>query len=312
MLGRDRWHWGPGEEGSLLISRTSAPMTGLMLHLRFPALGLDATALHTTLEAGSGEQLAAHRLEWRVCEALRIGATETARYRSSGYQAVYLASVIPFSLAQRLLDQDVGADTTGALRNNVMLGLDAAWRVADGTRLYGELLIDDLHAKSAATPNKLGVQFGAEGVGDVHGARLSWGSEYTRLSRYVYTSFYGRSYFAQGRPVGFPTGPDSERLRVRMAWDPGPDWQCSLAAARTTLGEGAQAAYTPGGPVPDVWSFAGVPERSRSVEAALRWWPAAGVDVSVRAERSWRMNAAHVPGAADAAWQLAAAARLTR
>ncbi len=313
MFGRDRWHWGPGDEGSLLISRTSAPMSGLMLHLRVESLRLDATALHATLEAGSGEQLAAHRLEWQVRDGLRVGATETARYRSSGYQGAYLASVIPFSLVQRLLDQDAGVDTTGALRNNIMLGMDAAWRVADGTRVHAEFLIDDLHAESGDIPNKLGYQLGAEGVGDMRGTRLSWGSEYTRLSRFVYTSSYGRSYAAQGRPIGFPTGPDSERLRLRLAWDPSVDWQLGFTAARTTRGQSSLAdSFTPGTAVPDIWSFAGTPERERRLEGGLRWWPASGIDLSARVGRSWRSNADHLAGAQVAQWDAALSARLTR
>ena len=313
MFGRNRWHWGPGDEASLLLSRTSAPLTGLMLHLRFESLRLDATALHATLDVGSGEQLAAHRLEWQVRDGLRLGATETARYRSSGYQGVYLASVIPFSLAQRLLDQDAGADTSGARRNNVMLGLDAAWRVADGTRVYGELLIDDLHAESGDIPNKLGFQLGAEGVGDVHGARLSWGTEYTRLSRFVYTSFYGRTYAAQGAPIGFPTGPDSERLRARIAWDPDATWQVAATASRTSRGEsGLASAFIPGAAVPDVWAFAGTPERERRVEGALRWWPASGIDLAVHLARTWRETVGHVVRAEAAEWDAGLAVRLTR
>lgn len=313
MFGRNRWHWGPGNEGSLLISRTSAPVSGLMLHLRVESLRLDATALHATLEAGSGEQLSAHRLEWQVSEGLRLGATETARYRASGYQGAYLASVIPFSLVQRLLDQDAGADTSGARRNNVMLGLDAAWRVADGTRVHGELLIDDLHAESGDIPNKLGYQLGAEGVGDLFGARLSWGSEYTRLSRFVYTSFYGRTHAAQDRPIGFPTGPDSERLRLHVAWDPNPDWQVGLVAARTTRGESKLSdPFLPGSQVPDIWTFAGTPERERQLHGAVRWWPASGIDISARVGRTWRTDTAHVAGVRQAQWEGALSARLTR
>ena len=313
MFGRNRWHWGPGDEASLLLSRTSAPLSGLMLHLRFESLRIDATALHATLDVGSGEQLAAHRLEWQVRDGLRVGASETARYRSSGYQGVYLASVIPFSLAQRLLDQDAGADTSGARRNNVMLGFDVAWRVADGTRVHGELLIDDLHAESGDIPNKLGFQLGAEGVGDVHGARLSWGTEYTRLSRFVYTSFYGRTYAAQGAPIGFPTGPDSERLRARIAWDPEASWQVAATASRTTLGESGLAnAFIPGTAVPDVWQLAGTPEHERRVEGGLRWWPSTGIDLAVHLARTWRENIAHVADADAAQWDAGFAVRLTR
>lgn len=314
MLGRNRWHWGPGDEASLLVSRSSAPMTGLLLHLRIASLRLDATALHATLETGSGEQLAAHRVEWQARDGLRLGLTETARYRSSGLQLAYLASVMPFSLVQRLADQDADGDTSGARRNNVAIGLDAAWRVADGTRVYGELLLDDLHAESSDYPNKLGYQLGAEGVGDIRGTRFGWNTEYTRISRYTYTSFYGRAYVAQGRPIGFPTGPDSERLRVRLSWDPDPAWQVNVSAARTVRGEsGLDVPFTPGDDIePGVWSFAGTPERARRVEGGIRWWPAGGVDLSLALARERTQDAGHVAGASTSEWQGVARVRLVR
>ena len=58
--------------------------------------------------------------------------------------------------------------TTGNARNNVELSFDASWRPADGTRLYAEMLLDDVHARTADVPNKYGWQVGADGVVDVH------------------------------------------------------------------------------------------------------------------------------------------------
>ncbi|MFN8586465.1 MAG: capsule assembly Wzi family protein [Candidatus Eisenbacteria bacterium] len=311
-LGRSRWHWGPGEEGSLLLSRTAAPLAGAMLHARLDALGADLFFFDATVEPGRGEQLAAHRIEWQPRPWLRLGAAEAARYRSDGWQGLYLAGVIPYSIVQRLLDRDAPGEPE-ANRNNVQLSFDASARVADGTRLYGELLLDDVHAKSAAFPNKYGWQAGWDGAGAIGATRVTWNAEYTWLSRWVYSSYYGRTFAAQDAPLGFASGPGSRRLRLRASADPGRDLQCSLIASRTVRGEETLAdAFVPGGEVPSPRSLAGVVETTRAVEGEARWWPATGVDVSVRAGREWREDAAHVAGASRAEWLGRVAVRLAR
>ena len=312
QLGRSRWQWGPGEEGTLLLSGTSAPLSGLMLHARIAPLHADGYIFNATVEPGRGEQLAAHRLEWQPQGWARLGVSETARYHAGGWQGLYLAGVLPYAIVQRLLDQDAHG-ATDSLRNNIMLGFDASACIADGTRLYGELLLDDLHAHSAAFPNKYGFQTGIDGTGDVSGTRLSWNAEYTWLSRYVYTSYFGRVYSAQDAPTGFPTGPDARRLRARVTWDPSADWQLSAIATRTNHGEGSLLTpFVPGQQVPDVGTLQGVVERTRSLEGSLRYWPASGVDVSVRAGRVWTDAAAHVAGAGVRAWTAALSVRLVR
>jgi len=311
-VGRQRFAWGPGEEGSLMLSRTAAPLTALWLHARLTALRADAFAVHATTDPGRGEQLAAHRIEWQPASGLRIGIAEAARYRSDGWQAVYLASVIPFSLAQRLLQQD--GDTLGVdSRNNLEFGADVSWRPADGTRLYAELLVDDAHARTADVPNKFAWQVGADGAWTRGFSRLTWNTEYTWLSRYVYTSFFGRSFVAQSEPLGFPTGPDARRLRARMSWDPRVAWQVTGIVTRTWKGEnGLDEPFVPGTAVPPVGRLEGVAEVTDDVTGVLRWWPASGVDVSASLGWSRTEDAGHVPGAVARETHAGVAFRLSR
>ena len=280
QFGRDRWHWGPGEEGSLILSRSSAPLTALAYRGRLAGLRLDGIVLNATIDAAAGEQLAAHRLEWQPRGDLRLGLSEAARYHASGWSPLYLVGVIPYTLVQRLQVQDE-PDSADALRNNVLLGVDAAWRMAPGTRLYGELAVDDLHAKSNDNPNKIAWQIGWDGAGMIGRERLTWGAELTRIWRYVYTSYYGRTFAAQGMPIGSPTGPDSRRVRVHLDWDPGPAWQWSARAASTDQGEGTlNESFVPGSPHVDASHFFGVVEHTREGEIGARWWPAGGVDLA--------------------------------
>jgi hypothetical protein len=283
-----------------------------MFHARLAPLHADGFVFNATVEPGRGEQLAAHRIEWQPRDWARLGVSEAARYHAGGWQGLYLAGVVPYSMVQKLLDQD-GRDTLGNLRNNVMISLDASLRPADGSRIYGELLLDDVHARTASAPNKYGWQAGWSGVGAVGGSRVDWNAEYTWMSRYVYTSFFGRSYTAQDMPLGFPTGPDSRRFRTRVSWDPNADWQLSAIAARTDAGEEDLGdPFVPGQPVPDVATLAGTVERTRTLEGVLRWWPAGGVDLSLRAGREWIANANHVAGAELRHWRGSFAFQLTR
>ena len=294
QFGRERWHWGPGEEGSLVLSKTSPLLTGLAFRARISALHADAIALSATLRQASGEQLAAHRIEWQPTDRLRLGVTESARYRSPGWRPLYLMGAIPYILVQRL-ERETESDSLGGVRNNILAAIDVACRVADGTRFYGEFLIDDLAVRSGKQPNKLAWQLGWEGAAAIGHSRISWGGEFTRITRYVYTSFFGRDYALQGRPLGFPVAPDVRRLRLRAAWDPNPDWQVSLRATHSDKGENElDEPFRPPAPRVNSSIFEGIAETTRDAELGVRWWPASGVNLAVSGGYRWIDNAGHV------------------
>ncbi len=296
QFGLNRWHWGPGQEASLLLSRTSPPLTGISFRAHHEALHADGIAINATLRAASGEQLAAHRIEWQLADGFRAGISEAARYKAPIWQPLYLIGFIPYVLVQRLESQSE-PDSDAALRNNVVMSVDASWRVAEGTRLYGEFLIDDLHAKSARFPNKFGYQIGWEGAGLLVGQRVTWGGEWTRLSRFVYTSFFGRDYVLEGKPIGFPTGPDARRIRLRAGWDPSADWTLFAVATHNDKGENnLDEPFIPGSPRVQSSHFEGVVETTRDLESGVRYWPASGVYVSVSGGYRWIDDDEHVTG----------------
>lgn len=297
-FGRARWHWGPGEEGSLVLSKTAVPVTGLAFRAHLEALRADAIALSATLADAAGEQLAAHRIEWQPFDGLRVGVTEAARYKAPGWRPLYLIGAIPYVLVQRLEVQSE-PDSASALRNNVLTAFDAGWRISNGTRVYGEFLIDDLHTRSGKDPNKFAYQVGWEGVGMVSGRRISWGGEYTRVTRYVYTSFFGRAHVSEGIPLGFPVAPDSRRVRLRMLVDPNADWQFGVWVTNTDKGQNTlDEPFVPGsGQVSAASEFEGVIETTRDLDLRARWWPASGVIISVWGGYTWVEDADHVIGA---------------
>jgi hypothetical protein len=209
-------------------------------------------------------------------------------------------SVIPFQLVQRLQAQDEpGVAPGAAIRNNVLVAGDVGWRVAPGTRVYGEALIDDFHLiRRVTNPNKYAYQLGWEGVGPMFGTRVTWGGEFTRITQFVYTSYFGRDFVAQGRPLGFPVAPDARRVRLRVGWDPSVAWQLNAVAAETWKGENSLAdPFVPGpGASADAAKFLGVVEVTREIEAGIRWWPAGGADFEIHAGYRRVEDAGHVAG----------------
>ena len=183
------------------------------------------------------------------------------------------------------------------LRNNVQASFDAAWRIRPGLRVYGEILIDDLRTTGHSDVSKYGYLFGGEGVARAANGRLSWGVEYTRLTRFVYTSFYGESFTAQDAPLGYPTGPDSRRISLRGAWDPNDGWQISSSLSHTDLGEsGLDHPFVPGQGSVNVSQFLGVVEHATEWRLGLRYWPSAAVDLAVTGRVRWVDNAVHLAG----------------
>lgn len=313
-LGRSRWHWGPGREGSLLLSKTAAPLTSFEFDASFAHQRIFFTALSATLSPAAGRQLAAHRVEWLARDGLRLGVAESAVYQSSGWRPLYLIGLLPYTTTQRIDVQDERS-AAASLRNNVMVSADAAWRLAPGTRVYGEFLVDDIDARSRETPDKLGFQLGWDGLGRAFGRRVWWNGEYTRLSRWVYTSFFGAEASAQGRPLGFPTGPDARRLSLIAACDPSEDWQLALDASHTDKGENDLGKpFRPGVDAAgqDGWKSPGVHERTRTVGAKVRWWPASGIDLALHGGYAWRENAGHVSGRDRDGGEVSVEMRLTR
>jgi hypothetical protein len=215
-------------------------------------------------------------------------------------------------LVQRL-EVQAEPESTDAHRNNVLTAFDAGWRIADGSRVYGEILIDDLHAKSAKNPNKFAYQIGWEGSGAIGPTRVTWGGEYTRVTQFVYTSYFGRDHQAEGQPVGFPVAPDSRRLRLRVAWDLDPDWQIRSRVTQSDKGENdLDEPFVPGSPRVSSSQFEGVVERTRDAEVGVRWWPASGVLVDVSGGVAWVDDAGHVRGASRREGRAAIILRLTR
>jgi hypothetical protein len=303
-FGRNRTALGPGRSGSLLWSSTAEPTTNIRWGGSLLGGKLRGTILHADVDASEWARLAAHRLDWVPIPSLSFGLQEAARYTSSHWEPLYVIGILPYALVQRLLETDTRGDSAGvSVRNNVMLGLDARWRLLPGTSLYGEFLIDDINLEEGGAPSRLAYQFGWLGAGRLFGKRLAWRGEFTRINRFVYTVFYGENFIHQAEPLGYPTGSDSRTLRADFQYDFSSDWYLDLSGIQVEKGEGGiDEFYDPDGPPASGSGFGGVVETTRLFRTGLTWTPRDGVELRGDWSYRWRDNANHTQGLDDEDW----------
>ena len=300
-LGRGRQGWGPGRTGTLLWSPTADPTTNLIWTGALFGGRLRGTAVHADVDAAAGARLAAHRLDFALSPRLTFGIAEAARYTSSHWEPIYVVSIVPFTLAQRMLAEDAEPDSS--VRNNVMVAADGRWVVGRGHTLYGELLVDDLTFKSSGTPVRIGYQAGWQGVAQAGGRRVHWQAEYARVYRYVYSVYYGEDFIHHDRALGHPAGPDSRTVAARGTLDLSADWALAAAGELLDHGEGYLGeAYDPEGPPASGSEMAGVVEHTRALELGGRWTPRDGVAAALAWGYRWQQNAEHAAGTDREGW----------
>jgi len=205
---------GPGQGGSLVLSRTSPPLAGI----RFPRHheALHATASRSTPRSGRRPwQLAAHRIEWQLSDGFRAGISE-GRATSARLQPLYLIGFIPTSWCNGSSPERAGLDA--ALRNNVVMSIDATWRVAEGTRVYRRAAAGRHHARSGGPEQvRLSGRVGRRRAPG--GSAVTVGRRVDAPQPLVYHVLFGRDYVVRGKRSASHR-PGREAHSLRAAWDP--------------------------------------------------------------------------------------------
>jgi hypothetical protein len=219
--------WGPGSSGTLLLSDDALAVPGILLGRTFGSR-LRVVAVTAALHHPEQRWFSAHRAELRLGR-VTLGLHEAAAYSSSGFDPYYVVGLIPYTLVQRLQDRTTspGGNVTDH-RNNVLVGADLAWRIADGWRADGEFLIDDLATESASQPDRLGYQAGLSWAGDAFGSSARARAEFAKVYRYTYSVFYGANLIHDETPLGYGRGPDVEHAELFGDRDFGPDLALGL------------------------------------------------------------------------------------
>ncbi len=209
--GRDRFWWGPGRFGTLLVSPAGEALD--VLAICATAWGVRARYLTAVLSPADGIYLSAHSLSFRLPLRTVFGVSEAVVYQRNSFPELqYVNPLVPYYLAEHNLRQD---DNT--LWNFSLVTLPGA-----GIRLYGEVLIDDVqYERSAPAPDKLGGIAGFQASDPLGLPDSDVRCEYTRLNKWVYThrDWYN-AYAREETPIGDPLGPDSDRLVLELCHRP--------------------------------------------------------------------------------------------
>ncbi|MGQ0720594.1 MAG: capsule assembly Wzi family protein [Candidatus Eiseniibacteriota bacterium] len=228
--------WGPGASGTLLLSDAALSYPGFLIGRTF-GRKLRFVAITASLHQPEGRWFSAHRLELALSEDLSIAVHESAAYSSDGIDLVHASGVVPYTLAQRFLDRTRGSGSSAPTRNNVMTGIDLAWRFGGAWRIDGEFLIDDLATETSSQPDRLGFLGGLSWAGSLLGEAADARLEFAKVYRYTYAVFYGLHFIHDGAPLGFAVGPDSEHALAVLQRDLGTDARAGVGLELTRRGE---------------------------------------------------------------------------
>ncbi|HYC31840.1 MAG TPA: hypothetical protein VEB59_06085, partial [Gemmatimonadales bacterium] len=231
-------NWGPVGLAGIGVSDYAYPETELALELGTD--GVRLAGLARTLEDELDDlgtrvhrYFFAHRLGVRLSPRLRLGLWETAivagpdrdfdgRYRN------------PLTLL--LLANQYGLGSDG----NVLVGLDASWRVAGRTTLEAQLALDDLQYENTTGPerypNRWALTLAAEGP---VGRRLGWRAFYTQASSLAFRTLNRFENFTTGG-VGLGRNfADNDQLTVRLTVPRGTRWLFTPELTILRQGEGS-------------------------------------------------------------------------
>ncbi len=258
QIGKDQAVWGPASLDNLGLGGNAPGFHMVRLRSTFGALHL--VSLHGALRpcpdrpdsplcAGTRDEgesyvvngmsrpldrerwIAAHRLEAAVSPSLDIAFQEVVIYGDRGIQAAYLNPITPYWAAQSYLGD----------KDNVMMALDADWRVRPGVRIWGAYLIDDLRKLKILSDdftNKFSLQTGLVWADPLGLSDLDVKAEYVRIEPWIYTHKFPVNTFRHfDAPLGHSLGPNSDRWSVRLDRRWSADWSTAAWTGRRRHGD---------------------------------------------------------------------------
>jgi hypothetical protein len=300
-LARGRHRWGPAPGHSLLLDGDAPPVNFLEWHWTLPAR-IRFRSWTGSLNTFEKRGIAAHRIDLPLTRNLAIGLSEGVRYNGGPEHPLYMLGLLPYTLVQRLDEQDTADPAARELqRNNVLASIDAVWRPRARWLAYAEALVDDLPAATADAPARVGARIGVASLFRIAGAPVEAGVEGSKVGRYVYSVDYGNGcecdWAQQGFPLGEPNGPDREAARIWAKRSIGRDHRVELRGLYANKGSGRLAdAWTSAGdgsdhPTRDALRVAPPVERRRALTLRWRWDPRDNLFVDLNATAARIRNA---------------------
>jgi hypothetical protein len=258
QVGKDRVAWGPAPDDNLGLSSNAPAFDMVRLRTRLGVLEL--VSLHGSLQPCpdrpdaplcSGESdanasyivngmsrvldrdkwIAAHRLEAAVTPSLDLGFQEVVIYGDRGPEPAYLNPLMFYWAAQSYMGD----------KDNVMMAVDADWRVHPGLRWWATYAIDDLKKLEIFSndfSNKFSLQSGLMWTDPLGLEDVDIHADYVRIEPWIYTHKIPINTFRHfDSPLGHSLGPNSDRWRVKLKRRWSRDMATSLSFSRSRHGD---------------------------------------------------------------------------
>lgn len=212
-VGRQEYWWGPGHYGTGLLSDAAGGLDSLSANFERGSYQLRGVyARLGTGPAGGQRSLYAQDINTRLGKSAKIGVNTSILLPGDSFDPVLFATAFtPFPL---YVARSSSANHS-AFDNNAVVSGYGELAVARGTRVYGEVVLDDL-ALTSSNPieNRDGVIFGVEVKDPKDPTRAGFFFEYGRFNSVAYTNFVGRQgfnadsdYYFRGAPLGYSIAP---------------------------------------------------------------------------------------------------------
>ena len=218
LLGRQTLFWGPGYDGSLIISDNSPPLDMILLGGKFGPLkfvSFSAPLDKMWNEHGdppyrylANRYLAGHRIDWIVNSKLEAGLSEVILYGGEAeyMELYYLNPILPYYANQYNSDLD----------DNSLVSFDISLKPKKGYKTYFQFIVDDFNYESY-DPNALGYIFGIYASDPFGIQKTDLRAEYTRVDSWTYTHLEAENQYTHyGWVIGHHLGPDADQILVEL------------------------------------------------------------------------------------------------
>ena len=230
-LGRDQAQWGPGYQGSLMLSRFNPLFDMLKIRAEFKRFYF--TSIHGKLNSSHGTKyLAAHRLEFQAFPWLYLAGSESVIYGNRDVELQYLNPIMPYHVAEHHLGD----------RDNNTMAFELTMFPYSGHKLFCELFLDDF--TSSENPftyfgNKFAFLAGHFWANPLGISNTGFRTEYTRIEPFVYTHHVPINVYQNyNQNIGHWLKPNSDQLYFELSSLINRDLNIKFLAERIRHGEG--------------------------------------------------------------------------
>ena len=281
LVGRDYMRWGPGYQGSLMLSDNS-PAFDMFKYSGTIDLNdfgeslakISFTKFFSMLDA-LGEQnryFSGQRLEYKPIPTLTLGLSETAIISQDS--SILFYNPIPFIPPYYATWWIAGMFEPQEVNCNV--ALDAEINLTQKIKLYGEWMADDFifHPDVNPYPNRTGFLAGAYFADPLGSGNTDFRIEYTHINNYVYFPRHSwQDYLYQGEYIGHSLGPDADQLYLGLTHHLSDRLNLSLSYNQERHGEGQTGIPLPSDPMiaNENIFLSGIIEKQQAYQAKLSY-----------------------------------------